>query len=1063
MILQPQESSIVKLCLKDTRENISEIFFHPTISSHDIEIHPALHTVKNSCFPTVIRNLGNTAIHFNKGQVFGEATPSFLLKTNENANDKNICGSPNNNTPMCNLITPSEDILKKRKDELSETDFKLEHLNSDQKQLLLETILDRSAAFSKSLKTIGCTDRVIPTFNFRSHNPIKTLPFEIPHAIQGTIKEELNELIEAGLIHRNISQWSSPMVLVKKKQNPTNPHKPASYRMALDLRLLNTILENSTYPLPKIPTLINEISKYPFYTTIDFCKAYWQILLPEEMQDVLTFTTPFGTFASRRLVFGLKTAASIFQALVDLLIDELKLSGTTGIYAYQDDIVIGAHSFQEMHNKIRSVLDILIKYNLTLSPEKCVFFKSTIDYLGFNISHNKIQPITSNILKITSFQPPRTVKQVRRFLGLCGFYRSLIPGFAELTECLTQLTRKNVPFQWTPTHQEAFKKLQDVFFTKPFVRLPDWDKPFVLNTDASGQAISGILLQEHEGKLHPISYYSKTLSNSERNYPAIKLELFAIYKSVHAFKTYLYNTNFKILTDSKPLLHYKKIASPTDIVSRWLLYLSEFQFTCEHIPGKENTLADFFSRFPVNRTEISNTPQDEQELILPVVETHCNTINAISDTSLEISTSTWLKEQADDTQTNEIIQLLKNPSLKDSNNIRGFYIDPTTHILMFKSHRKSQAELIVVPKSLQHKALDICHISHTGLDKTYQIVSNRYYWKGVYIDTKNFVLSCEQCIKNKSFTPKHAPPQSNRIPTRPGDYISVDIKGPLPNSGYVLTVLDHFSKHIVLYSLKNITAETVSKHILNYISIHGRPSQILSDRGLQFTSEVFSLINKTLGIKLSHTSPFHPQTNGQTERLNPAIESSILTLQERRVNLQNALLIHQNIYNGLIHPSTGYTPNLLHFGRNLPLIFDTFDNNSEPIFLDKAHYVQDLLQQLNTAYELAYSTLTRKQVEQNNRLEKNSRPRALHVGDIVYLKSKGAFKTRFEGPYTIIAKRGDVNYTIQALDNKSARSFTVHVDRLRYAPGRKSHLISHDTAPNESKTRYFLRSSTHQI
>ncbi|GBO43616.1 Retrovirus-related Pol polyprotein from transposon 412 [Araneus ventricosus] len=405
----------------------------------------------------------------------------------------------------------------------SDQDFKLEHLTSDQKDLLLETLLDRSAAFSKSLKTIGCTDRVIPTFNFRSHNPIKTLPFEIPHAIQGTIKEELNELIEAGLIHRNISQWSSPMVLVKKKQNPTNPHKPASYRMALDLRLLNTILENSTYPLPKILTLINEISKYPFYTTIDFCKAYWQILLPEEMQDVLTFTTPFGTFANRRLVFGLKTAGSIFQALVDLLIDELKLSGTTGIYAYQDDIVIGAHSFQEMHNKIRSVHDILIKYNLTLSPEKCVFFKSTIDYLGFNISHNKIQPITSNILKIISFQPPRTVKQVRRFLGLCGFYISLIPGFAELTECLTELTRKNVPFQWTPTHQEAFKKLQDVFFTKPFVRLPDWDKPFVLNTDASGQAISGILLQEHEGKLHPISYYSKTLSNSERNYPAIKL------------------------------------------------------------------------------------------------------------------------------------------------------------------------------------------------------------------------------------------------------------------------------------------------------------------------------------------------------------------------------------------------------------------------------------------------------------------------------------------------------------------------------------------------------------
>ncbi|CAL1276266.1 unnamed protein product [Larinioides sclopetarius] len=313
----------------------------------------------------------------------------------------------------------------------------------------------------------------------------------------------------------------------------------------------------------------------------------------------------------------------------------------------------------------------------------------------------------------------------------------------------------------------AFEKLQEVFFSKPLVRLPDWDKPFVLNTDASGQAISGILLQEHEDKLHPISYYSKTLSNSERNYPAIKLELFAIYKSVQAFKTYLYNTIFKILTDSKPLLHYKKIASPTDIVSRWLLYLSEFQFTCEHIPGKENILADFFSRYPVNRKNVTDIQQDEHELILPVVETHCNLINVNVDASLEISTSTWLKEQQADPQTKEIIQLLKDLSLKDSNNIRRFYIDSKTQILMFKSHKKSQAELIVVPKSLQRKALDICHVSHTGLDKTYQIVRDRYFWKGVYIDTKNFVLSCEQCIKNKSFTPRHAQPQCNRIPTKP--------------------------------------------------------------------------------------------------------------------------------------------------------------------------------------------------------------------------------------------------------------------------------------------------------
>ncbi|GBO06307.1 hypothetical protein AVEN_36190-1 [Araneus ventricosus] len=166
------------------------------------------------------------------------------------------------------------------------------------------------------------------------------------------------------------------MVLVKKKQNPTNPHTPVSYRMSLDLRLLNTILENYTYPLPKIPTLINEISKYSFYTTIDFCKAYWKILLPEEMQDVLTFTTPFGIFANRRLVFGLKKAASSFQAQVDLLIDELKLSGTTGIYAYQDDCgnlttVIPRKGKVELPSPPPQ--GFILRFLLTLPPSGCRF------------------------------------------------------------------------------------------------------------------------------------------------------------------------------------------------------------------------------------------------------------------------------------------------------------------------------------------------------------------------------------------------------------------------------------------------------------------------------------------------------------------------------------------------------------------------------------------------------------------------------------------------------------------------------------------------------------------
>lgn len=347
---------------------------------------------------------------------------------------------------------------------------------------------------------------------------------------------------------------------------------------------------------------------------------------------------------------------------------------------------------------------------------------------------------------------------------------------------------------------------------------------------------------------------------------------------------------------------------------------------------------------------------------------------------------------------------------------------------------------IVVPRSLRAKVLAIAHLAHQGLDKTYQFVSAKYFWFGIYSDTLNFVYSCDKCIKAKPYTSQKAPFGSNWIPDRPAQFISMDILGPLNNGQYVLTIIDHFTRHLELYPLARITTEAVTKHVFDYIASYGRPSMILTDLGTQFCSETFEKINETLGIKLMHTSSGRPQCNAVSERVNLGIKTTILSLMQEGHSFVNALNIHKNLYNGSVHSSTGFTPNQLHFGRHLSLIFDTFQPDLQPTQIDKTQYLAGVLASLNECYQKCFSNLERRQLQQNNRQEANAKVRNLRVNDIVYLRSRDKFKPKYTGPYTITKKCNSRNYLIRVDGDPQARQFRIHVDRLRVAPKRKEYL-----------------------
>lgn len=1071
-ILHPGDKKYIKVNSNIIKPCHGNIVFSQKPSKNSVLLHDAIYNIPESFskisnptqfnFYIFAENSSSKTTNLNKGQHIGFISSVEHIKPlSENSNVNN-----NNQVPVesLNLIKPTDEIIQQRLSEFDLKNFQIDHLSPDEKEKLSTVLKENFAAFSTSLKTLGHSDLVKPEIKFTSNCPIKCLPFPIPQALQAEAKSQIQELIDAGIIEKNLTNWACPMILVKKK-SPDNKSKQ-SYRLALDLRLINTIIEGSSYPLPRIQDLIANLTKFSFFTSLDMPSAYHQIHLPEEYQDQLSFATPWATYKYLRLVFGLKTAAQYFQSMADSIIDEVS---EEGLFAYQDDFLIGSIDFDDTCRKLTKILKVFQKHNLTLNPKKCSFHQTNVKYLGFEIAQHKVFPIESNIYKINSFPPPKSKKHVKRFLGLCGYYRHLIPAFAKISAPLVKLTSPKIPFKWDSVHQQAFAQLQAIFFKKPFLIQPNFNDKFYLNTDASSFAISAILMQKQGDDLLPISYFSKTLKESESRYPAIQLELMAIVKGVCAFEYYLRGRHFFILSDSKPLKHYSKISSPANITSRWLLTLGEFDFTFEHLPGKENILADFFSRTPFPDTvNLNNCPElMNSDQVLPVdienvnatqsstscensppahfsIQQKLKTLeNLPEDPLLQISEKTILKEQLKDKNLSKFYSDVLNK--KKTQDSKFFCIDPTSELLLFIRDPKSTNEdvppKIAMPNSLRIKALKIAHVPHYGIQKTFQFISEKYYWKGIYADTVNFVQSCGTCVTSKHHRIPQAPFQNNPLPQNPGEFVSMDLVGPFRNGYHILTIIDRFSRHLQLYPLRTISSENVINALFKYISIHGRPAMIHSDLGKQFTAEIFNGFCTKFGIRITYSSPAHPQTNAISERINQAIKATILALEEDGYNFFNAVKIHQMMYNSSVHSTTKFSPNNIHFGREISTLYDTYTHFQPFLMIDSNRSFFQLIQDLEKIYQKVYSNLQLAQKLQNQVQQKYAKLRKFKIGDYVYIKSSHAFKPSFNGPFTIIEKCGPVNVVLQKPNNPSAKIFKIHINRLWISPPRKQHLI----------------------
>ena len=419
-----------------------------------------------------------------------------------------------------------------------------------------------------------------------TEQPVYVRPRPIPHALVKNVENEVQEMLNLGVIEPACSPYNSPIVMVKKKGG--------DFRFCADLRALNDVCVFDGEPLTDVQHLFQSLGKAKYFSKLDLTKGYWAIPIEEEDRDKTAFTTSKGQFRWVNLPFGLKTASGIFNRMMRKLLGPLHRND---VHHFMDDILIATETWEEHTQALKAVLTRLEEANLAAKPSKVYIGYNQLPFLGHEVGDGQRWPDTEKTEKILNAPAPKTKKELRSFLGLCSFYREYIDSFSSLTAPLSDMTKKDQPekIAWTTEATKSFEELKSRLGSKPVLKMPDNEKEFVLRTDASDRGLGAVLLQEHEGKLHPVAYQSKKLLGAESRYAIVEKECLGTVWGIQKFERFLYGKHFTLETDHQPLKCLQKTPTNPRLI-RWALQLQPYRFTIRVIPGKDNLGADYLSR-----------------------------------------------------------------------------------------------------------------------------------------------------------------------------------------------------------------------------------------------------------------------------------------------------------------------------------------------------------------------------------------------------------------------------------------------------------------------------------
>lgn len=802
--------------------------------------------------------------------------------------------------------------------------------------------------------------------------PVAQRPRRISLAEQVIVENQVSEWLKDGIIRVSFSEYSSPLVLVRKKDGGT--------RICIDYRPINKKIIKDEFPLPIIDDLIDRLKGARVFSVLDLKNGFFHLKVSEDSIKYTAFVTHNGQYEFLRAPFGLSVCPKYFMRFVTIIFQELITKGVLIIFI--DDLLIPASDELQAVERLKEVLAVASQYGLQINWKKAQLLCRRIEYLGHIVEDGQVQPSKEKTEAVTRYPEPKSLKQLHSFVGLTSYFRKYIKDYALIAKPLTDLLKKGINFQFNDIQRDSFMKLKSALAASPVLRIYDPELHTEMHTDASAVAYSAILFQkDYKGELHPIHYFSRKTNDAEKKYSSYELEALAIIEGVKKFRHYLYGKTFKIVTDCQAFqktLHKKDL---TTRVARWVLLLEEYNYVIEHRPGSKMQHTDALSRNPyIGYVELSLCDQIKRAQVL-------------------------------DEGIKAIIEILKIQSYEDYAYSDG---------LLYKGLERR----LVIPKSLEVEILKRVHEKgHFGKRKMIEVIQKDYYIKNIGKKIEEFLLTCIPCLlatkkegKQEGFL-NYIDKESIPLHTIHCDHI-----GPLTETrklyNYILTVVDGFTKFVWLFPVKGTTSKETIDKLKILQQIFGNPIRLISDRGTAFTSKEFKEYCDMENIQHITITTGVPRGNGQVERIH-RIMIAVLT----KLCIADPTLWYKHVsrmqtaLNSTYQRSIDTTPFELLVGTKMKTkedieIYNLLQQEQRINFMQER---EDL--------KIKAKEQIRKVQEENcktyNKRRKDSRKYI--VGDIVAIKRTQfgtglKLKPKYLGPYTVIKVKGYDRYEVRKLD-----------------------------------------------
>ena len=850
---------------------------------------------------------------------------------------------------------------------------------------------------------------------------------------EADLQRQMDAWLDAQLIEPSQSPWASALVPVSKKGSD-------KLRWTVDYRALNKVTIKDAFPLGNIETNLHRLQGSKVYSALDCSNAFHAIPIPEECRDYTSFITPTGSYRFTRMPFGLANAPSQYSRLVQLAMEKLP-GGHAYTCVYLDDVITHSRSLEDHVKHLGNVVAMHADSGMKLNLRKCKLFQTEVEYLGHLVSAQGIRMIPRYVDRILEWPLPQTGKQLRSFLGFCGYYRTFIKDFAYLTYEMNKIKMSKVP-EWTPEVKEKFAALKECFKAQPVRGYPDYysDEPFVLDTDFSSTNLAAVLSQKQGGREVFLGAGARKCNDAESNYPSYKGECAAVIYGLQKFEHMLRARPFIIRTDSTAVTYLNTVKESRGVFARWFTYLASFDYKLVHRAGKRQTNADSLSRMPglAEETEQEDFEDDFGEIddiyALPALQEPLAPGRIAEATSRDPVLR----------RIREMVQKGAKPGREERKPLTAVGVEYAQVFEMLSCENgvvyytppevngKESTRRACLPTELYPLAFKAVHndtlTGHFGIAKTFDKLRTRFYFPYLYHYVAAMVNNCPSCLAKRTSTGRVPRNQHRENLSYFGQRVYIDTVGRLTPHLYhgvtcqhILTMQDGYTRWLEAVPIANVESQTVLEAVFDHwVCRFGVFETLHSDNGTAFTARVFADLMAKLGVVHTFTPSYSPDAN-RVERSHKVLGA--LLRADRRHEARNwpaKLAVAVFAYNCSPNRVTGVSPYKLLHGRDpiLPLdvIFPLEEDEQKGSPL--AEYVRTLNDRFARIFKQVAETQEGYLLTEFARDQKR-RPALLQVGDTCYYFTerlpRGLSKklaNRWLGPFTVQKKISDSLYQI---------------------------------------------------